>query len=481
MTMTTVVRRAKWLVAWIDGAHRYLRDADIAFAGDRITFVGAAYEGRADEEIAGEGLCVLPGLVDIHSHPMSEPMNKGFADDGGNPRLGLSGLYDHMPVFRPDREGMLAAAEVAYAELLMSGVTTLVDLSVPYAGWLELIARSGLRGVLAPMYRSARWYSENGHSVSYEWSEDGGRGAFDQALQVVDRALNHRDGRLGAMMTPSQVDTCTPELLRDSQAAARERGIPLQIHAAQSLVEFTEMTRRHGKTPIQWLDGLGLLGPETIVAHAIFLDSHSWVRWGTREDLTVLAGSGSHVAHCPNVFVKHGMLLESFGRYRDAGVNLGIGTDTFPHNMLEEMRLAALLGRVAADRLEIVGTGAVFAAATAGGAKALGRDDIGRLAVGAKADLLLVDAGHPAMRPLRDPLRSLVHTAAERAVRDVYIDGVKVVADGKVLTLDYPGAVTRLEAAALRAAAEVPALDWGNRAIDEVAPLALPMGESGDN
>jgi predicted RNA-binding Zn ribbon-like protein len=81
------------------------------------------------------------------------------------------------------------------------------------------------------------------------------------------------------------------------------------------------------------------------------------------------------------------------------------------------------------------------------------------------------------MRPLRDPLRSLVHTAAERAVREVYVDGIRRVADGKVLSLDYPGAVARLEAAGARAATQVPALDWGGRPIDEVAPLSLPLAD----
>jgi cytosine/adenosine deaminase-related metal-dependent hydrolase len=381
-----------------------------------------------------------------------------------------------MPVYQPDAEGNLAAAEVAYAELLASGVTTLVDLSVPYPGWLELIARSGLRGVLAPMFRSARWYTPNGHEVRYDWAEDGGTAALRAALEVVDRALNHESGRLSAMITPSQVDTCTPELLKDAQAAARERGVPLQIHAAQSLVEFAEMTRRHGVTPLQWLDGLGLLDAQTIVAHAIFIDEHSWTAWGSRSDLAILAGSGASVAHCPTVFVRHGMVLEHFARYRAAGVNLGLGTDTYPHNMLEELRMAALLARVPQRHVQGAGVAEVFEAATLGGAKALGRDDLCRLAPGAKADIVLVDLDHPAMKPLRDPLRSLVHMAAERAVRDVYVDGVQVVRDGRALNLDYPDAAARLDAARLRAEAEVPKRDRAGRSAEELAPLALPIG-----
>ena len=477
MAKTTLIKNAAWAVAWdaARGGHRYLKDADIAFAGNKIAFVGTRYGGKADEVIDGRALMVMPGLVNIHSHPYSEPLSKGFSEDGGNPRMGLSGLYDFMPAYGPDESGKLACAEVAYAELLRSGVTTLVDISSPYDGWLDLIAKSGLRGVLAPGFRSARWYTANGREVRYEWNADGGKGAMEKALELVDQALNHPTGRLSAMIMPAQVDTCTPKLLRAAKAAAEERGATLQIHASQSIVEFNEMTRRHGVTSLQWLDSLGMLGPNTIVSHAIFLDSHSWIRWGTRKDLDILARTGASVAHCPTVFVRHGMLLEHFNRYREAGINLGIGTDTFPHNMLEEMRMAALCGRAASRQLEIVQTGDVFHAATVGGAKALGRDDIGRLAVGAKADLVLIDLDQPTMKPVRDPLRSLVHSAADRAVKDVYVAGIKVVADGRVLTLDYEGAAERLVAAAAKAEAAVPNLDWAKRTGRELSPLSFPL------
>jgi len=482
MTDTTVIRNAAWLVAW-DGAapgggHRYLKGADLAFRGETIVHLGPGYDGPVAREVDGAALCVLPGLIDVHSHPLSETMNKGFAEDVGNPRLGWSGLYDYMPAYGPDDAGKLASAEVAYAELLLSGVTTLADLSAPYPGWLELAAQSGLRACLAPAFRSARWYTDNGHEVKYEWSEDGGRGAFRDALEVVDRALNHSSGRLSAMIMPSQIDTCTPELLRDARAAAEERDVPLQIHASQSLVEFHEMTRRHGLTPIQWLESIGFLAPRAIIAHAIFLDSHSWITWGTDRDLDVLARSGASVAHCPTNFVRHGILLESFARYRAARIDIGIGTDTFPHNMIEELRLAALLARVQPRSLVGATTAEVFEAATLGGARLLGREDIGRLAVGAKADLVLVDLEHPAMRPLRDPLRSLVFTAAERAVRDVYVGGAQVVRDGRVLTLDREAALARLDGARRRAEAEVPERDWAGRTGEELSPLTLPVAEA---
>jgi 5-methylthioadenosine/S-adenosylhomocysteine deaminase len=477
---TTVIKNASWVVAWDDaaGSHQYLKNTDVVFQGGRMTQVGGSFDRAADTVIHGEGLMVMPGLIDTHSHPMSEIVGRGFSEDVGNPKLGMSGLYDYMPAYGPVADGYLSAAEATYCELLLSGVTTLADLSVPYDGWVDLMAQSGLRSFVSPMFRSARWYTENGHEVKYQWAEDGGAAAFGRALKTIDKAMAHPSGRLSAIMTPSQIETCTPELFAQAKDAARERGIRVQTHAAQSMVEFNEITRRHGMTPIQWLRELDLLGPEFIIAHGIFLDTHSWVTWGSRDDLDILAESGSHIAHCPNVFFKHGIMLESFAEYRKRGINIGLGTDTFPHNIIEEMRLAGMLSRVATRRVEQSTSSQIFDAATIGGATLLGRDDIGRLKVGAKADLVLVDINHPAMRPVRDPVRSLIFTAADRAVRDVYIDGNLVVGYGKVLTMDHTKALDQLDGIRTRAEQKVPELDWGGRSGEQMSPLTFPVSKS---
>ena len=370
---------------------------------------------------------------------------------------------------------MATAAEVAYCELLLSGVTTLADVSALYPGWLDIVARSGLRAVLAPGFASARWYMENGHQLKYAWDEARGRAGMDAALAFIDEAQAHPSGRLTGMLCPMQIDTCTADLLTDAFAAARERGLPYTTHASQSVTEFQIMVDRHGKTPLQFAHDLGLLDPRTTVAHAIFVDEHSWITWHSCDDVRLLAETGTTVAHCPTPFVRYGHVLESFGRYRAAGVNMGMGTDTSPHNLIEEMRYAIILGRVAARDIRSVGAAEVFHAATVGGAKALLREDIGRLSVGAKADLVLVDLANEFMQPARDPLRSLIYTAADRAVRDVYIDGRQVVKDRRVLTLNHQDALGRLTEAQARIEADVPNHDYAGRTSLEITPLSLPV------
>ena len=222
--------------------------------GGALPFVGRGYKGPAEEEISGGGMMVMPGLVNIHSHPSSEPMNKGLIDEIGSPGLYNSSLYEYMPIFRADAEAVPYCVRVALSELLLSGVTTLADLSMAHPGWLDLLAEAGMRVCIAPMFRSARWYTKNGHMVEYEWDEAAGEKAMAEALTLIERAEQHpsrppvRHGRAGADRYLHR------GLLREVFAEAKARGVSWQIHAAQSVVEFHEITRRHGVTPIGWLD-----------------------------------------------------------------------------------------------------------------------------------------------------------------------------------------------------------------------------------
>jgi 5-methylthioadenosine/S-adenosylhomocysteine deaminase len=479
MPNTTVIRDIAWLVAWDGTRHVYLRDVDLAFAGRELVFIGKHYDGAFDREEDGRDRLIMPGLVNIHTHATSEAMRKGITDETRSPGFWHSSLYEHLPIFEPvDDDGLMACLKVSLGELLLSGVTTVVDLSGPFDGWLDALADSGIRAVAAPFFRDARWYTRDGHKLDYDWNEKAGREGFERAQRIIELARQHPSGRLTGMLSPSQVDTCGEELLRDSHAYAAERNLPWTIHAAQSATEFLEMQRRHGKTPIEWMHGIGVLDERSIIAHCIFLDHHPWLHWTSRIDMDLMRDSGATVAHCPTVFSRRGITLRTLGGYLRHGIRVGIGTDTYPHNMLDEMRTAAIAARVIGESVADLTYRDVFHAATAAGADALRRDDIGRLRVGGKADFVSVDLKHPAMMPVREPLRSLLVVAAERAVRDVYVDGERVVADGKLVSIDLPAELERLEAAQQRMLKRVPEKDWAGRSADEVAPMVLPVVDS---
>jgi cytosine/adenosine deaminase-related metal-dependent hydrolase len=475
---TTVIRNADWAIAWdeVAGRHVYRRNIDIVFTDGTIVFVGPDYPGAADRVIDGSDRLILPGLIDIHSHPEHEPLYRGVREEHGLRNMHMTGLYERSQAFyAPDDEARAASAEFAYCELLLSGVTSLVDISAPWHGWIEVCAKSGMRGFLAPGYASARWRLADDFDLQYAWNEARGREGLTTALTLIDDAARHQSGRLSGVVSPMQIDTCTADLLRDSHDAARERGLPFTVHVAQSVSEVREMIRRHGKTPIQWAHEIGILGPDTILGHALFLDTHSWIRWWTKSDLALIADTGCSVAHCPTPFARYGQMMENFGDYLRAGVNIGLGTDTTPHNLVEEMRKAAVLARIAARDIATVTTSDLLYAATVGGAKALMRDDLGRIATYKKADLVLVDLAVPQMMPARDPLRSFVYHAADRAVREVFVDGRQVVADAKVLTLDQADAGQRVYRAQQRMLEAAARLDYRGRNAEEIVPLSLPL------
>ena len=458
--------------------HEYVRDVDVVFSGNTLDAIVKDYDGPFGHKIDGANRLIIPGLVNVHSHPASEPVRKGITDETRSPGFHHSSLYEFLTVFDNDAEGRLAALQVAVCELLMSGCTTFTDLSSPYEGWLDTLARTGIRAVAAPGFRDARWFTRNGHALEYEWDLGAGRAGFDAARKLIDLASQHSSGRLSGMVYPAQLDTCSPELLRDSFDYAEERNLPWQIHAAQSTTEFHELHRRHGRTPVQWMDEIVVLGPQTVLGHAIFLDHHPRLHWTTRPDLDTIARQGVSVAHCPTVFSRRGITLRTFGEYRRAGVNLGLGTDTYPHNFLEELRTALSHARVIAETVDDLNTSDVFDAATVGGARALRRDDIGRLAPGCKADLVMIDLTHPAMRPMREPLRSLLYVAAERAVDRVYVDGQLVVDNGRVKTIDYEHASRALEEAQQRSLSRASALDWAGRSAEQLSPMVYRVRES---
>jgi len=476
---TTLIKNADWAITWDAGAkrHVYRRSIDVAFSGDAITHVGPGFAGQADATVDGRGRMVMPGLVNIHAHPSHEPVYRGIREEHGVANMYMSSLYERSQAFdTSDPVLRRASLEVALCELLKSGVTSVCDISPIYDGWTDVFAKSGMRGFLAPGYASARWKLSDDHSLGFDWDEGRGRKGMEAALALIDGLKKHPSASfLSGVVSPMQIENCSDDLLRDSLDAANERKIPFTLHVAQGVLEHLEMVKRHGVTPIRHARDIGILGPTTVIGHAILPDSHSWIRWWTKDDIHSLADAGCSVAHCPTPFARYGILMESFGDYVRAGINMGIGTDVSPHNMLEEIRKAGTFARIAARDINNVSSAMLLNAATVGGAKALMREDLGKLAPGAKADLVLIDVTHPDMMPARDPLRALIFHAADRAVKDVYVAGRRIVADGKVTTLDHADAAARLTEAQVRMMAATPQRDYRGRSADEIAPLTLPL------
>ncbi|CAN5315927.1 amidohydrolase family protein [soil metagenome] len=477
------IRNLSWAVVR-DGAarrHVYRRNIDIHLKDGKITEItpaGARPTGPGEEVIDGTGMLALPGLINIHSHPSTEPGYRGVREDHGVPEQQMTGLMERLQAFRLGDDGRQAAATLAYSEMMRAGTTMACDVTVPFDGWLETMAQSGMRFYAAPTFASARWGMSAPQTVTWKWDEARGLAEFEKARRVMDDAEAHNSGRLDAMVFPGQIDTVTPALFASGRKHADDAGRRFSTHICQSVVEVREMIRRHNMTPIQWAAANGLMKNDTVLAHCILLDDHPQIRWHTAKDLDLIAEAGASVAHCPQPFARYGLAMDHVGRYRARGVNVGLGTDCAPHNLIEEMRLAIVAGRLMREDIRSLDTAGAFEAATFAGAAALGRDDIGALAPGMAADIVLVDTNHPLMQPVRDPLRSFVFHAADRAVRTVLVDGEVVLADGEPVHLDPKAAMETLAEAQARMIRDAPKIDYAQRPGDQISPLSLGMSSA---
>ncbi len=468
---------ASHVIAYQDGGHRYLKDGVVVADGSAIVHVGPAgsYDGPADETIDGRGMLLTPGFVNTHAHLYESPLDKSFVEDMGRRQFYGSGLFEYLPVRSAAMSDEDAHACLAFsmAELLRTGTTTVMEIGSYGDEAVRQAERFGMRLYMGLGYRSGRWYTDDGKAVKYAWDEEAGLRGMERAVAFIEEHGGSQNGRIQGFLSPSQVDTCTEELLRRSRDAATQLGVPLALHTSQSVNEFLEMTRRHGQTPIEWLRDIGFLGPDVILGHAIILAPGSWTNW-PGDDVGILADTGTNVAHAVWVFARRGIAMESFSRYLARGVNMTLGTDTAPQSMLEALRYTAVVSKLVDRQTEVATAADVFDAATLGGARALNRDDLGRIAPGAKADLLLWDAGSLFMAPLRDPLRNLVYSAQAEDLRTVLIDGEVRMRDRAIPSVDVAALARDLQAAGERMWANVPRGDWAGRPIDELAPQTYP-------
>ena len=467
-----------YIVAFDGTEHRLLRDGTVVVEDDKIKHVGKSYGGHVDCRIDARRSLVSPGFVALHSHICGGHGETGRRGDGSRRQLYNSDLFDRM--FPRTPGAARAAAELNYVEVLKSGCTTLVELGSPNSlgnkESVELPDRMGNRAYLLRNYGSGSWYTLDGNSVLYKnfdgevWDEEPGFKGLEESKAFIEEYDGSADGRIKCLLGPSTVDMCSKALLRESRKAANEIGVGLQTHVSQSLVEFQEIMRRHGMTPMELLNDVGLLGPDLIAGHSILIGGHSKVGYADpwRRDIKLLAETGTTVAHCPQVFARYGITMESYARYLMEGVNIGIGTDTYPMDIIREMGLAATLSKIVEGEPGVATSRDLFNSVTLSAAKALGREDLGRIAPGCKADIVVVKMNSINMSPVRDPIRNLVMSGNNGDVTTVMIDGRIVVEDGGVPGIDEEKLAENLQREQERIWDNLPSTDVFGRTIDEI-------------
>ena len=367
------------IIAFDGTEHRVLQDGVVVINGDRILHVGQGWQGRAAETIDTAGRLIIPGQISTHAHVGTHEGPRALID-AGDRRFVRSGFLHFLPTSRDGYPGFGAQADgraalrYGFATLLRHGVTTVLAYAPGGAdggaAMLEVAAEFGIRLVWSPIISGGRYWRESDDRVICEIDEAAG-------LQQLEAALRFSaDLPAGGLVTGAVVldeyYVSTPTLRREAKVAAAAAGLPFTMHFLEQHREFFETMARTGRTPVQLLADEGVLDPGTILAHCIYHAGHSLVGFPMEDDIGLMGQAGVTVAHSPLAFSRRGVALESFDRYRRAGVAMALGTDTYPLDMFSEMRTGSVMGKLVEKNYEAAPAGALFAASNLGGAAALG-------------------------------------------------------------------------------------------------------------
>jgi cytosine/adenosine deaminase-related metal-dependent hydrolase len=482
----TVGIRGKFIIGFDGEEHRLLRDGVVVYEGNRIEHVGKSYSGRVDEWIDASTSLVIPGLINTHLHAAGAPNDKSFLEDIGVRPLYGSNLGENLTALglSTSREDMEILARYSLAECLRSGNTTVIEIGMVRAlgeeETVRMIGEMGIRACEGHGLGDGRTVRTQAYNFQTEWlGLEVGLKGLDAATKFVEKYRGAHDGRLMPALYPGGVTGCSGDFQRAIRERANKLGVPVSIHAGEWVVEFQNMLRMYGRTPVEYMYDTGLLGPDLIIGHGWAIAGHPLLAYPPvgGGDLALLAETGTTVSHDPVVFVKRGNRMHSHSKYLAAGVNVSIGTDTVPQDMLNEMRIASYVSKLA-DWDPYSGTSReVFNSATLAGAKAIGRPDLGRLAPGAIADITIIDMETINNVPCRDPIKNLVNCAQRSDVRTVIVDGKVLVEDGRLLYVDEDKLVRDVQEAGERIWSKIPEVHHFKRAVDEVSPQSFKPWE----
>lgn len=470
--------KAKYIVVWKDGSHGILENGYLEVDGKKIGgYMTDLPDGAPYEDLGNAA--IIPGFVNLHTHPSEVFSIKSYIEDCGNPNFFESTLMDY-PFPALGKRGAELQTTLNLIELVKSGCTTSLIYGGPYSRMeAETAGKMGLRAYVGAGIRAGDrmeadsvWHSPDGHSVTYDFNEKSGFERIREAEELVHDYDGAFDGRIHIMMGPTQSMTCTPEMLKKTRKAADKLGVGITIHVAEDLAEFEGCVRLYGKTPVELLHDTGLLGEDVVLAHCVFVSGHSQVFIRNNNDLKLLGSTKSNVAHSPTPFIRLGTHLESFGKYADAGINVGMGTDTFPSDMIQEMRLAAFMAKSQEHTTYRTKARDIFNAATTHGAKALGRQDLGRLCEGAMADFSIVDLSTIEMTPSRDVVKSIIYSGTRHSISQVYVEGQRIVKNGRACGIDEKSLCEELQAIGEAAWKDLKTQD--GKSMDECYPMSFP-------
>jgi len=397
--------------------------ADVLIDGNRIVEVKKGINESADTVIDATGKVVSPGFVNLHTHsPMG--LFRGLADD--LPLMEWLEKHIWPREAKLTREHIKVGAYLGALEMIKTGTTAFLDMYFQMDAVAEAVLDSGLRGYLS-------------YGMIDLGDPDRTEKEIKEALREMKAIEGLNSGRINFVFGPHAPYTCSIALLKEVRKLANEHNKLITIHVSETMAELGKIQERYGKSPVVLLDEIGFFGSDVIIAHGVWLDSR---------DIQILARKGVTVAHNPGSNMKLASGVMPLQRLMNAGVNVGLGTDGSASNnnldMVEEMKLAALLHKVHNLDPTVADARTVFKMATQNGARAL-RLNAGVIKEGYLADLVIFDFNKPHLRPINDVVSHIVYSANGNDVETTIVDGKILMLDREVLTLDEEKILSRAE------------------------------------
>jgi 5-methylthioadenosine/S-adenosylhomocysteine deaminase len=382
----------------------------VAVDGTRIASLGKGHReaNSGQSVIEGSGAALIPGLLNIHAHSHSS-LTRGSAE--GLPLEDWLKVVEREQAWLNDDEAYIGAL-VTYAEGLLSGTTTIVDMCIRPQPALAAARDIGIRAAIVPYVADSKPFAPT----------------LDENARLIEHN-NRADGRVRVWVGVHDLESCSDERVRAAAELARAHSIGLHLHCSETRASVEKTRARTGRTPIAHLMELGALGERTLLAHCV---------WASDQDQALLAEAGTHVAHCPHANLKLGSGIAPVPAMRRRGINVGLATDGAKANnrldMFDVMKFTSLLQKGATGDPSVLPPQDVLDMATRRGAKALDLP-VGTIAVGAPADLVLMRLDDFHMQPCTvDTIATnLIHAARGSDVSMVMVDG-RIIVRGCRLT-----------------------------------------------
>ncbi len=445
--MAEVLIRGADVAVTMDAARREIAGCDVLIRDGVIAEVGKGLT-TTGEVFSANGCVVTPGLVNTHHH-LFQTLTR--AVPGGQDALlfgWLKALYPIWARFGP--EEMFVSAQAGLVELALSGCTMTSDHLYLYPHGARLddtIAAAGEVGLRFHATRGAMSIGESAGGLPPDALVETEAAILEDCIRVIDLFHDPHEGAMVRVgLAPCSPFSVSRDLMRETALLARDKGVMLHTHLAENDEDVAYSLARFGCRPGQYAEDLGWTGPDVWHAHCVKLDPG---------EIGLFARTGTGVAHCPCSNCRLGSGIAPVRAMRDAGVAVGLGVDGSASNdagnMIGEARQALLMQRVA-NGADAMNAREALEIATLGGARVLGRHDTGVIAPGKRADIAVWDLRGIEAAGAWDPVAALVLCGLTR-VRDLFVEGRRVVRDGHVATVDAARVIadqTRLARALMR-------------------------------